>query len=82
MVVCSELPGNQSDSVTNAAERVAGPVIDVLGLPVPLVWTEHHPPETTDGATETFDLVVFGHYEIRDIEGDGGGPGQGGRPLQ
>ncbi|MDP9475243.1 MAG: hypothetical protein M3R38_06040 [Actinomycetota bacterium] len=67
MVVCSELPGNRGDSVTDAAERIAGSVIDALGLPVPLIWIEHHPPETTDGATETFDLVVFGHYEVRDI---------------
>lgn len=67
VVVCSELPGNRGSSVTDAAERIAGSVIDALGLPVPLVWIEHHPPETTDGATETFDLVVFGHYEVRDI---------------
>ena len=58
VVVCSELPGSRGGSVTDAAERIAGSVIDALGLPVPLVWIEHHPPETTDGATETFDLVV------------------------
>ena len=34
---------------------------------MPLVWVEHYPPETTDGRAETFDLVVFGHYEVREI---------------
>jgi hypothetical protein len=32
-----------------------------------VVWIEHRPPETTDGSTETFELVVFGHYEVREI---------------
>ena len=67
VVLCSELPNNRGGSATNAAERIAGSVIDAFGLPVPLVWIEHHPPETTDGAIETFDLVVFGHYEVREI---------------
>jgi hypothetical protein len=30
------------------------------------VWIEHHPPETTDGATETFDLVAFSSYEVKE----------------
>ena len=67
MVVCSDLPGNTGQSVTNAAERIAGSVVSNLALPVPLVWIEHYPPETTDGRAETFDLVVFGHYEVREI---------------
>ncbi len=67
VVVCSELPNNRGERVTNAAERIAGEVIDAFKLPVPLVWIEHYPPETTDGQAETFDLVVFGHYEVRKI---------------
>ncbi len=67
VVVCSELPGNRGQSVTNAAERIAGSVIDALKLPVPLVWIEHYPPYTTDGRSETFDLVVLDHYEVREI---------------
>ena len=42
-------------------------MISNFALPVPLVWIEHYPPETTDGRAETFDLVVFGHYEVREI---------------
>jgi hypothetical protein len=30
-----------------------------------VAWIEHHPPETTDGLTETLDLVVFSSYEVR-----------------
>ena len=67
VVVCSELPGNKGQTVTNSAEQLAGEVISNFALPVPLVWIEHYPPETTDGHAETFDLVVFGHYEVREI---------------
>ena len=67
VVVCSELPGNKGQTVTNSAEQLAGEALSNFALPVPLVWIEHHPPETTDGLVETFDLVVFGHYEVREI---------------
>ncbi|MDP9457092.1 MAG: hypothetical protein M3Q60_15240 [Actinomycetota bacterium] len=67
VVVCTELPDRRGRSVANAAERIAGSVIDALGLPVPLVWIEHRPPKGTDGRSETFDLVTFGHYEVREI---------------
>ena len=67
VVVCTELPDDRGRSVASAAERIAGSVIDDLGLPVPLVWIEHRPPKGTDGRAETFDLVVFGHYEVREI---------------
>ena len=53
--------------MTNAAERIAGSVIDALGLPVPLVRIEHRPPKATDGRAETFDLVTFGHYKVHEI---------------
>ena len=67
VAVCSELPDNRGQSVTNDAERIAAEVVSNFALPVPLVWIEHYPPETTDGQAETFDLVVFGHYEVREI---------------
>ncbi len=35
-------------------------------LPTPLVWIKHHPPDATDGRTETFEMIVFDSYEIRD----------------
>jgi hypothetical protein len=31
-----------------------------------LVWIEHQPPLSTDGNTETFDLVTFSSYGIRE----------------
>jgi hypothetical protein len=30
------------------------------------VWIEHYPKEATDGTSETFELVVFSSYEIRE----------------
>ena len=68
VVVCSDLPDHRGRSVaSSAAQRIAGSVIDALKLPVPLVWIEHRPPKATDSRAETFDLVTFGHYEVREI---------------
>ncbi len=33
-------------------------------MPTPLVWIEHHPPATTNGRTEVFEMVLFDSYEI------------------
>ena len=70
VVVCSELPDDRGRGVAGAVARIAGSVIDALKLPVPSVWIEHRPPKGTDGRAETFDLVVFGHYEVREIVRD------------
>ena len=67
VVVCTELPDGRGPGGAGDAQRIAGSVIDALGLPVPLVWIEHRPPKGTDGRGETFDLVTFGHYEVREI---------------
>jgi hypothetical protein len=48
------------------AEQLATEVIRYQRLPAPVVWIEHQPPETTDGDTETFDLVAFSSYEVRE----------------
>jgi hypothetical protein len=69
LVIYSELPTNDGCSVTNAAEQLAAEVIRYYKLPAPVVWIEHHPPETTGGSTETFDLVAFSGYQVRE-----GGP--------
>jgi hypothetical protein len=66
VVVCSELPTNEGSSITNAAEQLVAEVIRYHRLPTPIVWIEHHPPITADGDTETFDLVAFSSYEIRE----------------
>ena len=58
MVVCSELPTNEGSSITYAAEQLAAEVIRYHRLPAPMVWIEHHPPLSTDGDTETFDLAL------------------------
>ena len=66
VVICSELPTNEGASVTNIAEQLAAEVIRYHRLPAPVVWIEHHPPLSTDGDTETFDLVAFTSYEVRE----------------
>jgi hypothetical protein len=66
VVVCSELPTNEGASVTNSAEQLAAEIIRYHRLPTPVVWIEHHPPIITDGFTETFDLVSFSSYEVRE----------------
>jgi hypothetical protein len=66
VVVCSELPTNEGSSITYAAEQLVAEVIRYHRLPTPIVWVEHHPPITTDEDTETFDLVAFSSYEVRE----------------
>ena len=65
VVICSELPINRGQSVTESAERIAAEVLVVHDQPR-VIWIEHHPPETTDGETETFDLVTFDSYEVQE----------------
>ena len=66
VVVCSELPTNEGSSITYAAEQIAAEVIRYDRLPTPVMWVGHQPPITTDGSTETFDLVTFSSYEVRE----------------
>ena len=66
VVICSELPTNDGASNTYAAEQLAAEIIHYHALTPPVVWIEHHPPETTDGSTETFDLVAFSTYEVKE----------------
>ena len=65
VVICSELPNNDGSSVTYSAHQIAAEVIRYHKLPTP-VWIEHYPKEATDGTSETFELVVFSGYEIRE----------------
>ncbi len=65
VVICSELPNNPGDSVTNSAEVIAAEVIRSHELPTPLVWIEHWPEETTEGQ-ETFELVVYSSYKVEE----------------
>ena len=51
--------------MTYSAHQIAAEVIRYHKLPAP-VWIEHYPKEATDGASETFELVVFSSYEIRE----------------
>ena len=64
VVVCSELPNNPGGSIINSAETIAAGVIRANELPTPLVWIEHWPKESTGGAPEMFELVVFSSYEV------------------
>jgi hypothetical protein len=65
-IICSELPTNEGASITYAAEQLAAEIIHYHALTPPVVWIEHHLPETTDGSTETFDLVAFSTYEVKE----------------
>jgi hypothetical protein len=65
VVICSELPNNPGGSTTNSAEVIAAGVIRANELPTPLVWIEHWPQEGTEGQ-ETFDLVVFSSYKLKE----------------
>ncbi len=47
--------------------RGAAEIVRNHGLRDVPVFVEHHPPETTNGKTETFDLLVFAHEEVRQI---------------
>ncbi len=64
VAVCSELPTNGGPSITYAAEQLAAEVIRYHRLPTPIVWIEHRPAISTDGSTETFDLVAFSSYGV------------------
>ena len=64
VVICSELPNNDGSSVTYSAHQIAAEVISYNEFALPPIWIEHYPPETTDGASETFEMVVFSSYEV------------------
>jgi hypothetical protein len=53
-------------SVTKAVEVIAAEVISFHHLAVP-VWIEHYPKEDIDGASETFDLVLFSSHEVSEV---------------
>jgi hypothetical protein len=64
VVICSEVPNNPGESISNSSEAISAAVIRANELPTPLVWIEHWPKESTDGGEETFELVVFSSYEV------------------
>ena len=66
VVICSELPNNEGSSVTYSANQLAAEVIRYHKLALPPVWVEHYPKEATDGTSETFELVEFSSYEVKE----------------
>jgi hypothetical protein len=66
VVICSELLNNEGSSVTYSAHQIAADVIRYHKLALPPVWIEHYPKEATDGTSETFELVVFSSYEVKE----------------
>ncbi len=58
MVICSEVADNDGPGITEAAEVIREGIAKAFRLDDPL-WIEHHGPESTDGSTETFELVCF-----------------------
>src|SRR5919202_779827 len=65
-VTCSELPDNEGSSVTYSSHQIASVVIHYHKLSSQPVWIEHYPKEATDGTSETFELVVFSSYEVKE----------------
>jgi hypothetical protein len=66
VVICSGLPNNEGSSVTYSAHQIAAEVIRYHRLGVPPVWIEHYPKEATNGHSETFELVVFSSYVVKE----------------
>jgi hypothetical protein len=56
VVICSELPSNDGSSVTYSAHQIAAEEICYHRLSAP-VWIEYYSKETTNGASETFELM-------------------------
>ena len=80
VVVCSELANNPGIAVTGAAENIAAEVIAAHWLVAP-VWIEYHPEETTVAGVESFELVAFSDYKVREKVGPTGSRLEIGEPL-
>ena len=80
VVVCSELADNTGIPVTGAAENIAAKVIAAHRLLAP-VWIEYHPEETTVAGVESFELVVFSDYNVRETVSSAGSQVEIGQPL-
>jgi hypothetical protein len=80
VIVCSELPDNPGIPVTGAAENIAAEVIVAHWLVAP-VWIEYHPEETTVAGVESFELVVFSDYRVKEKVGPTGSRLEIGEPL-
>lgn len=68
VVVVSELPNNEGQSITNSMEVIAGSVLEAYDFSAysPPLFIEHSPPESSPGGEpESFDLVTFSDYEFR-----------------
>jgi hypothetical protein len=80
VVACSELADNPGIPVTGAAENIAAEVIAAHRLVAP-VWIEYHPEETTVAGVESFELVVFSDYRVREMVGPTGSRVEIGQPF-
>ena len=60
------MPNNEGSSVTYSAHQLAAEVIRYHKLGSSPVWIEHYPKEATDGTSETFEMVVFSSYEVKE----------------
>jgi hypothetical protein len=80
VIVCSELADNPGIPVTGATENIAAELISAHSLVVP-IWIEYHPEETTVAGVESFELVVFSDYKVRETVGPTGSRLEIGQPL-
>jgi hypothetical protein len=80
VIVCSELADNPGIPVTGAVENIAAEVIVTHWLVAP-VWIEYHPEETTAAGIESFELVAFSDYKVREMVGPTGSRLEIGQPV-
>ena len=78
--VCSELASNPGIPVTGAAEIIAAEVITAHCLIDP-VWIEYHAKETNVAGVESFELIIFSDYKIRETVGPTGSRLEIGQPF-
>lgn len=77
--VCSELASNPGIPVTGAAEIIAAEVITAHCLIDPM-WIEYHAKETNVAGVESFELIIFSDYKIREVAGHTGSRAESGQP--
>jgi hypothetical protein len=80
VVICSELPHNPGIPVTGAVENIAAAVLEAHRLVAP-IWIEYHPEETTVAGVESFELVVFSDYNVRETVSSAGSRIEIGQPF-
>lgn len=59
VIICTEMPDNQSGSIVTVVEWIAKDVWEKEGRPTPFIWIEHYPSSLAPDGIETFHRVTF-----------------------